>query len=407
MVLRKIIFIYFIPIISFGQFLPSSVGVHHKKSSSVSDESFVLDFNNNDDCTGSCSTSFYAEVPWSENLSTYSVSMWVKSGEDNPTQWRAFFNTYTSPANGFQMDSGGSTNYRLNADAGVTSFGANSLKTTWVHLAVVAGSSQTKLYYNGSLVSTNNWVETDWNQIEIGRNRNQDRPGNYFVDEIRVWDVALSQSNIQSWMHKPLSSSHPNYSDLEVYFQMNSNSISGGNTLVDMSGKNNDATLYNVSGIQTSSSNVPVTDLISSYQTDVESIWSSTETSDSEDSDGLKMSVSSTLAEANFVIFGNNNDNSGTTSSDIVGITKRSKREWHFDESGTVTADVKIDISDATGHTGSTSAASNYKLLYASCSGCTFVELDTGDSTSGDVVTFSNVAIKDGIYAIASADSNL
>jgi hypothetical protein len=119
------------------------------------------------------------------------------------------------------------------------------------------------------------------------------------------------------------------------------------------------------------------------------------------------MSVSSTLAEANFVIFGNNNDNSGTTSSDIVGISKRSKREWHFDESGTVTADVKIDISDATGHTGSTSAASNYKLLYASCSGCTFVELDTGDSTSGDVVTFSNVAIKDGIYSIASADSNL
>ena len=111
---------------------------------------------------------------------------------------------------------------------------------------------------------------------------------------------------------------------------MNSNSISGGNTLVDMSGKNNDATLYNVSDIQTSSSNVPVTDLISSYQTDVESIWSSTETSDSEDSDGLKMSVSSTLAEANFVVFGNNNDNSGTTSSDIVGITKRSK------ESGTL-----------------------------------------------------------------------
>ena len=26
--------------------MPSSVGVHHKKSSSVSDESFVIDFNN-------------------------------------------------------------------------------------------------------------------------------------------------------------------------------------------------------------------------------------------------------------------------------------------------------------------------------------------------------------------------
>ena len=256
-------------------------------------------------------------------------------------------------------------------------------------------------------MSTNNWVESDWNQIEIGRNRNADRPGNYFLDEVRVWDVALSQADIQSWMHKPLSSSHPNYSDLQVYFQMNSNSISGGNNLLDISGNSNNATLYNVSGIQTSSSNVPVTDLISSYQTDVESIWSSTGTSDSEDSNGLKMSVSSTLAEANFVIFGNNNDDSGTTSSDISGISLRSKREWHLDETGTVSADIKVDIGDATGHTGTISAASNYKLLYATCGGCTVVELETGDSVSGDVVTFSSVAIKDGIYAIGSADSNL
>ena len=119
------------------------------------------------------------------------------------------------------------------------------------------------------------------------------------------------------------------------------------------------------------------------------------------------MSVSSTLAEANFVIFGNNNDNSGTTSSDISGISKRSKREWHLDETGTVSADIKIDIGDATGHTGTISAASNYRLLYTTCRGCTFVELETGDSVSGDIVTFSSVAIKDGIYAIASTDSNL
>ena len=391
----------------YSQITPTTQGIFYKKTSSVSEESFVLDFDNDDDCTSGCGTSFYGEVNWSTNMSAYTVSMWVKSGEDNPTQWRAFFNTYNNPGNGFQMDSGGSSNYRFYAHAGQGSFGANSLKSTWVHLAVVAGSSQTKLYYNGALVSTNNWVETDWNQIEIGRNRNADRPGNYFLDEVRVWDVALSQADIQSWMHKPLSSSHPNYGDLQVYFQMNSNSISGGNNLLDISGNSNNATLYNVSGIQTSSSNVPVTDLTSSYQTDVESIWSSTGTSDSEDSNGLKMSVSSTLAEANFVIFGNNNDNSGTTSSDISGISKRSKREWHLDETGTVSADIKIDIGDATGHTGTISAASNYRLLYTTCRGCTFVELETGDSVSGDIVTFSSVAIKDGIYAIASTDSNL
>ena len=392
--------------ICFSQILPPSVGVHHKLSSSDSDESFVIDFDNDDDCTSNCSSSFYGEVPWTTNLSTYSVSMWVKSGDTDPSEWRAFFNTHTPNSGGFQFDSDGNYRYRMLSTEGNATFGNNSLKTTWDHVAVVADGSVTRLYFNGSLANTGNWVESDWNGIEIGRNRNSDRPGNYYLDEVRVWDVALSQANIQSWMHKPLSNSHPNYGDLQVYFQMNSSSISG-NTLSDASGNNNNATLYNSSGINTSSSNVPVVDLISSYQTDVEGIWTSTGTSDSEASDGLSMSVSSALAEANFVVFGNNNDDTGTTSSSLSGISKRSKREWNFDEKGTVTADIKIDISDATGHSGSVSASSNYKLLFKTCEFCDFLELETGDSASGDVITFSNVTIKDGIFCIASADSNL
>ena len=392
--------------ICFSQILPPSVGVHHKLSSSDSDESFVIDFDNDDDCTSNCSSSFYGEVPWTTNLSTYSVSMWVKSGDTDPSEWRAFFNTHTPNSGGFQFDSDGNYRYRMLSTEGNATFGNNSLKTTWDHVAVVADGSVTRLYFNGSLANTGNWVESDWNGIEIGRNRNSDRPGNYYLDEVRVWDVALSQANIQSWMHKPLSNSHPNYGDLQVYFQMNSSSISG-NTLSDASGNNNNATLYNSSGINTSSSNVPVVDLISSYQTDVEGIWTSTGTSDSEASDGLSMSVGSALAEANFVVFGNNNDDTGTTSSSLSGISKRSKREWNFDEKGTVTADIKIDISDATGHSGSVSAASNYKLLFKTCEFCDFLELETGDSASGDVITFSNITIKDGIFCIASADSNL
>jgi hypothetical protein len=338
--------------------------------------------------------------------------MWVKSGEDNPTEWRAFFNTYTSPGNGFQMDSGGSTNYRLNAHAGVTSFGANSLKTTWVHLAVVAGSSQTKLYYNGSLVSTNNWVETDWNQIEIGRNRNMDRPGNYYLDEVRVWGAALSESDIKAWMHKPLDDSHSSYSDLKVYFQMNKNSISG-TTLLDVSGNNNNATLYNSSGINTSSSNVPVADLISGYQNNVEAIWTSTGDyhNDSDASAGLSMSLvspSSALAEANFVVYGNNGIQSSSSSS-ILGLSKLSDRVWQFDETGTVSADIKIDIGTSTGYSGgATLTASSYKLLYKSCSLCDYsIEASGSSISSTDNITFSSVAIKDGFYSIGSTDNNL
>ena len=338
-----------------AQFLPTSGGVHHKKSS-VSDASYVLDFNNNDTCDDDCTNSFYAEVPWTD-MSTYSVSMWVKSGESNPSQFRAFFNTYdpnSKTNDGFQMDSGGGNNPRYRyyyANGNTLSYGNNSLVTTWVHLAVVADGSQnqTRIYYNGELVSgaTFNGVEERWNQIEIGRNRKEDAPGNYYLDEIRVWSAALSESDIKAWMHKPLDNSHANYSDLEVYFQMNQNSISG-TTLLDVSGNSNNATMNNSSGINTSTSYVPVVDLISGYQNNVEAIWTSTGdyNNDSDASGGLSMSLvspSSALAEANFVVYGNNGTQSSSSTS-ILGLSTLSDRVWQFDETGTVSADIKIDI---------------------------------------------------------------
>ena len=390
-----------------AQFLPTSVGVHHKKSSSVSDESFVIDFNNNDNCTSGCSSSFYAEVPWTTNLSTYTVSMWVKSGEEDPPDWRAFFNSHTPNSGGFQIDSNGSYAYRFLSTEGSQTFGANTIKTTWVHVAVVVNGTDTKLYYNGDYVATGNFVESDWNGIELGRNRNRDRPGNYYLDEVRVWDAALSESDIKAWMHKPLDDSHSSYSDLKVYFQMNQNSISG-TTLLDVSGNNNNATMYNSSGINTSSSNVPVVDFISGYQNNVEAIWTSSGTSDSDISGGLSMSVSSELTEANFVVYGNN----GTQSSNSpppLGLSKISDRVWQFDETGTVSADITIDIGTATGYSdGASLTANNYKLLYKSCSMCDYsIEASGSSISSTDNITFSSVAIKDGFYSIGSTDNNL
>ena len=389
-----------------AQFLPTSVGVHHKKSSSVSDESFVIDFNNNDNCTSGCSSSFYAKVPWSENLSTYSVSMWVKSGETDPPDWRAFFNSHTPNSGGFQIDSNGNNSYRFLSTEGNQTFGSNTIKTTWVHVAAVVNGTDTKLYYNGNYVATGNWVESDWNGIELGRNRNMDRPGNYYLDEVRVWGAALSESDIKAWMHKPLDDSHSSYSDLKVYFQMNQNSISG-TTLLDVSGNNNNATMYNSSGINTSSSNVPVVDFISGYQNNVEAIWTSSGTSDSDISGGLSMSVSSELTEANFVVYGNSGTQSSSLTS-ILGLAKLSDRVWQFDETGTVSADIKIDISLATNASVTPSTASNYKLLYKSCSMCDYsIEASGSSISSTDNITFSSVAIKDGFYSIGSTDNNL
>ena len=221
------------------------------------------------------------------------------------------------------------------------------------------------------------------------------------IDEIRIWNDVRTSTEIKDNMFKELNG---NENGLVAYYKMTEGS---GTTVTDNSSNSNSATMVNMDNSDWVSSNAPLGNLLNSYETDIEGFWEHTGTSDSEVSDGLSMSVGSALAEANFVIFGNNNDDTGTTSSSLSGISKRSKREWNFDEKGTVTADIKIDISDATGHSGSISAASNYKLLFKTCEFCNFLELETGDSASGDVITFSNVTIQDGIFCIASADSNL
>ena len=281
--------------------------------------------------------------------------------------------------------------------SGSGDFYVNSSTTigAWEHVAWTYQDNVVTIYKNGISQGTLNQTGAQLMWKYIGRHANSIYGE---VDEIRFWDDKRTATEIKDNMFNELSG---NESNLIAYYKMTDES---GNTVSDNSSNSNNGTITGASWV---TSNAPIGIIISSYQNDIEGIWENTGTSDSEDSNGLKMSVSSTLAEANFVIFGNNNDDSGTTSSDISGISLRSKREWHLDETGTVSADVKVDIGDATGHTGTISAASNYKLLYATCGGCTFVELETGDSVSGDVVTFSSVAIKDGIYAIASADSNL
>ena len=343
-------------------------------------------------------------------MSSYTVSIWVKSGSSNPGTWRGFFNCYSSSSDGFQLDSDGSGRYRFLAKVGNATFGNNSITTTWNHLAVTADGSQTKLYYNGNLVSTNSWVENTWNQIEIGRNRNTDRPGDYFIDEVRVWNTDLTQSQIQAWMHKTLDTSHDNYSNstsdnLKVYFQMSSSSISG-TTLSDQSSNGNNATLYNVGEVELVSSYVPISDLNSSYETNVEAIWSASTTSSSDASNGLTMTVSSTLSEENFAVFGNNNTSNTSTSDLPSGTVIRSARIWQMDKSGTVSASIIIDISDATGNSPTVGAATNYKLLHRIGTSGNFTSVATGGSVSGDNITFSGVTIHKGFYVIAATDSS-
>ena len=414
-----------------AQFLPSSVGVHHKKSS-VSDESYILDFDNNNTCTNDCElSSFYAQLTNVPDKTNWSVSLWIKSGTND--KWRAAINSYSNNNNGWQIDSNSDgTEYRYTHNSNQIRFNysnggnnGNSITGNWDHLAVTSNGDnggETKLYYNGILLHTigSGLTSNTFDEINIGRNRYGDKPGNYSIDEVRIWDVVLTEDQIQEWMFKPLDNSHSNYSDLYVYFQMNSDVISG-NQLLDQSGNNRNLTIYNLNetGIQLATSYVPVKTLVPSYSNNQTGLWSGSGLGErlltpgdpykSLSSSGLEMQVSAALTKENFVIFGNNGTQSSTSTS-ILGLSKISDRVWQFDETGTVSADIIIDIGTATGYSdGASLTANNYKLLYKSCSMCDYsIEVDGASSVSNtDNITFSSVAIKDGFYSIGSNDNNL
>jgi hypothetical protein len=76
------------------------------------------------------------------------------------------------------------------------------------------------------------------------------------------------------------------------------------------------------------------------------------------------------------------------------------------DESGTVSADVTIDISDATGNSPTVATASNYKLLHRLGTSGNFTVLATSSSKSGDKITFSGVTVNKGFYVIAATESS-
>ncbi len=280
----------------------------------------------------------------------------------------------------------------------------------WNFVAVTydpdVASGTMKLYKNGNQIdiATGIAVQDESDATYVGKYAN----GHYWkgsIDEVRVWNTSLTQSQIQAWMHKPIDTSHGNYSNstsdnLKAYYQMSNGS---GTSVTDNSANSNTGTLTNMADSDWITSNAPIGDLTSGYTTDVEALWEGCGTSASDASDGLTMVVGTALTDANFAVFGNNNT-AGTSTSDLPsGVEVRSQRIWYVDESNTVAADVTIDISDATGYTVTAGTASDYKLLNRAGTSGDFSILASGSSKSGDAVTFSSVTLSDEYLAIGQA----
>ena len=120
-------------------------------------------------------------------------------------------------------DAGEGSGYdRINKSASSSDFSGS-----WTHWAFTKNTPNgtMRIYRNGNLWhSGTNKSRTigEIRHLRVAKNRSNGNPWTGKMDELRVWDKALTQTEIQDWMHKDVTSAHPQHSDLLVYFRFNS-----------------------------------------------------------------------------------------------------------------------------------------------------------------------------------------
>lgn len=111
----------------------------------------------------------------------------------------------------------------------------------WNHWAYTKDttSGEMHIYLNGQLWHSGTGKNISMSGIasfSIGANSTVDHTGNYdgFIDEFRIWNKALDQTTINSWMNRDLNNTHPDYANLVAYYQFNE-----GNGLIPVDGSQN------------------------------------------------------------------------------------------------------------------------------------------------------------------------
>ncbi len=146
-----------------------------------------------------------------------------------------------SSPNGFSLEVGGNGNlrFRMGTGSGIQVLQSNLPMALygWNHVAVTADGDQIELYLNG-------WrTDSTTQQGNLGANNDSLFIGKNYqgeMDEIRMWNFAIGESDLRDWVCRKLNPAHPNFNTLLAHWDFED---AAGTTLTDVSGNGHSGTL--------------------------------------------------------------------------------------------------------------------------------------------------------------------
>ncbi|PKP17520.1 MAG: hypothetical protein CVU05_15400, partial [Bacteroidetes bacterium HGW-Bacteroidetes-21] len=195
---------------------------------------------------------YVAGEPFTMQIDNVSIEAWVKwNGVEAGQNQIVVYNGNTS-SSGFGLFINSGDNYEISLLCGGASIATSDYKLStgvWTHLAVVRNGGTWTFYANGIPYSlSENPIPLTISASDhglIGGNVSGTEPFGGQMDEVRIWEIALSACDIAGFMHSEMTGEED---DLVAYFNFNQGVADGDNTsitnLTDISLNEIDATLF-------------------------------------------------------------------------------------------------------------------------------------------------------------------
>ena len=289
-----------------------------------------------------------------------------------------------------------------------TAYGTSTLAVgTWTHVAAVRSGTSLRIYINGELNSNysgpSSIQSSGTADLVIGGSLYDDsiqpaRSVQDEIDEVRVWNAALSQATIQDYMNQTLTDgTHPNASNLQGYWKLNEST--GSTASDDVATVNSGATAHNGTLVNCENDEWGTSNARIWY--DVETIRWDGDATNADVSGGLTATCTNHANDADdFISFGHNlNGDFDLVTDDLPAAgtpgdgnaDQRLNKVWSIEGISGKEGTLSFDLNSIAGVTGALGTTSDYFLLKKTNIGDAWTQKAATVAVNGQIVTFGSV----------------